>query len=249
MVLGNTVPGNTVSGSPGERGLRGSTTLSGSSVGNVTMNQSGVSTAGMASGPIVENKPQLPFGTGGVATQQIVPTSPALSAITQYGLPAQVSGRQFAGTQQILPMSRAQRLSSRQVAVLESAALTATAEPNSAASRPKPDLDSLKREAEQRDGAERTLTKNTGETSDDLAGAPAARPGEPLIRQQERAAGQEAPTTSPPFVWSFAQSSPPLPADYREAIFVFRVVSPEEAKPVMSDAQSKDAVQRVPLTK
>ena len=249
LVLGNTVPGNTVSGSPGERGLTGSTTISGSSVGNVTMNQSGVSTAGMASGPIVENKPQLPFGTGGVATQQIVPTSPALSAITQYGLPAQVSGRQFAGTQQILPMSRAQRLSSRQVAVLERAALTATAEPNSAASRPKPDLDSLKREAEQRDGAERTLTKNTGETSGGLAGAPAARPGEPLIRQQERAAGQEAPTTSPPFVWSFAQSSPPLPADYREAIFVFRVVSPEEAKPVMSDAQSKDAVQRVPLTK
>ncbi len=251
LVLGNTVPGKTA---PGERGLTGSTTISGSSVGNVTMNQSGVSAAGMASGPIVENKPQLPFGTGGVATQQIVPTSPALSAITPYGLPAQVSGRQFAGTQQILPMSRAQRLSSRQVAVLESAALTATAEPNSAASRPKSDLDSLKREAEQRDGAERTLTKNTGETSGGLAGAPAARPGEPLIRQQERAAGQEAPTTSPPFVWSFAQSSPPLPADYREAIFVFRVVSPEEAKPVMSDAQtkdsqSKDAVQRVPLTK
>lgn len=251
LVLGNTVPGKTA---PGERGLTGSTTISGSSVGNVTMNQSGVSTAGMASGPIVENKPQLPFGTGGVATQQIVPTSPALSAITPYGLPAQVSGRQFAGTQQILPMSRAQRLSSRQVAVLESAALTAAAEPNSAASRPKPDLDSLKREAEQRDGAERTLTKNTGETSGGLAGAAAARPGEPLIRQQERAAGQEVPTTSTPFVWSFAQSSPPLPADYREAIFVFRVVSPEEAKPVMSDAQtkdsqSKDAVQPVPLTK
>lgn len=303
---GTLVLGNTVQGSFGENGFSGQTTVSGSAGANVTMNQGGLSAASVTSAPIVETKPLLSFGTGGAVTQQIAPTSPALQAINAYGLPAQFAQQQLTGSQQILPMGRAQRLTSRQLAVLESAAVTApdsnvnprgalsqdvsqlrprADEPSASVQQRPTEVDSLKREAGRSDGAERTLTKNAGETSGGLAGAgaaksgelgmvaqqtaaqptvtqsiaapapiatnaPAARPGEPVQQQQERAAGQETPPTNPPFVWSFAQSSPPLPADYREAIFVFRVVSPEGAKPVMNDAQSKDATSApVPLTK
>ncbi len=294
LVLGNTMLGNTVQGSLGDNGFSGQTMISGSP--GLNNAQGGVSAAGAVGGPTAENKPQLSFGTGGVVTQQIVPTSPALPAMTQQNLPVQISQQPFAGSQQFLPMSRAQRLTSRQVAVLESAAMTATDstlnlqgaasqgvaqmrplvdEPGSPSQRREPALDSLKRETSPSDGSDRTSTKYAGETSSGVAGAtagksgergalapsiaaqppvatstPAARPGEPMVQQQERAAGQETPTTNQPFVWSFAQSSPPLPADYREAIFVFRVVSPEAGRPVMNDAQSKDAVQPIPpLTK
>ena len=309
---GTLVLGNAVQGSLGDNGFSGQTTISGSPGLNNALG--GVSAAGAAGGPIVESMPQLSFGTGGVVSQQVVPASPALQAMTQQGLPAQVSQQPFAGAQQFVPLSRAQRLTADQVAVLENAAMLATDsnlnpqqgvaaqssapqprqsstlppgtagpqdvsqmrqganEPGATSQRREPALDSLKRESGSSDGTDRKLTKNAGETSSGIAGgnagksgergmlapstaapvaksSPAARPGEPMMQQQERAAGQLMPTTNQPFNWSFAQSSPPLPADYREAIFVFRVVSPEAAKPMLNDAQTKDAVQPVPLTK
>ncbi|MBA4016178.1 MAG: hypothetical protein C0483_03210 [Pirellula sp.] len=311
---GTLVLGNTVQGSLGDNGFSGQTTITGSPGLNNT--QGGYSLSGAVNGPIVENKAQLSFGTGAVATQQSVPMNPALPAITQQSLPAPVSQQFFAGTQQIVPMSRAQRLTADQVAVLENAAMSApnsalglqsaapqpgTAsrqdtsrmgrgvdEPSSYSQRPKSAADSMKREGERSDGADRMLTKNAGESSSGLAatnagksgersslapssgapataalsttvpspaamtqaatGTPAARPAEQMTQQQERAAGEATPTTQP-FAWSFAQSSPSLPADYREAIFVFRVVSPEAGKPVMNDSQTNGLAAPIPVTK